>query len=572
MARGRHVRVAVAAAVLVLGPALAACADDDAGPARGAGAPGTQVGGQITWLVEQPWGGVYNVYRPEGSTYYLREVLAGTVPVAGDFSPAGGWTWSTDLFSSEPTLLETSPQTMEFPIAQDAVWSDGTAIDVDDFRFAWFHNSGREDQCTGCNPADVTGWELVDRIDSSDDGKTVRITLRDGATDAEWFAHFWPSQYPAHVAEAQGFDWHTPPGMGEASQYFAATAPTWSGGPYVIERAIPDERVTLVPNERWYGAVRPTLDRIVLEVIPNPGDWVLALQNGELDGGAPLAFDPDVIAQLQADDDVETTIGSGGGTFDHIELNARSAALADVELRRAILTAIDTEQLRARTFGDDVAPALRTNTFFEASSPHHEDLIGPTRFGSGDLDAARGILEAAGYTGARPGQSLAKDGTEVPALRFPHGPAKATLVEVVQAELSEIGISVTPEPTVPQEYLSLLSGGSFDLAAFSLGGGPLFVGAPGQLLRSGSPVNFTGLDDPEIDARIDQIPGLVDLDEVADVVNDIAARALGHATVMTLWDNPSFAFVRHGYVNVRDNRYSSYRALLGVGGWALAAD
>jgi peptide/nickel transport system substrate-binding protein len=527
-------------------------------------------GGTVTWLVEQPWGGVYNSYRPEGSTYYLRQILAGTVPPAGDYSPAGEWTWSTDLFAKPPSVVGQSPQTMVFPIAPDAVWSEGEPISVDDFLFAWFHNSGREDHCVGCKPADTTGWELVDRITAGDQGKTVTITLRAGAADAEWFAHFWPSQYPAHVAKARGFDWRTPEGMGRASEFFVKTAPTWSGGPYLIESIVPDERAVLVPNPKWYGRVRPTLDRIVLEVIPKPGDWALAVQNRELDGGAPLSFNRDVLVQLAETGGVRTTVGYGGGTLDHLELNGAGPALADLALRRAILTAFDTGQVRQRIFGD-LTPTLRTNHFFEASSVRHQDVVTPTGFGSGDLNRARAILAGAGYTGATPGGSLAKGGVRVPNLRFLHGPTptRVTFVEVVQAQLAQIGITVTPVPTPSSEFISTIGGGRFDLAAFSLGAGPLVVGAPGQLFRSDSPVNFTKIQDARIDGLIDRIRSLVEIDAVADAANEIAALALGHATLLPLWDNPAYAFVRDGYVNVRDNRYSSVRSLYNVEAWGL---
>lgn len=562
--------MAAAVAITALAAlALSACSsgdDDDTTDASDEG------GGEITWLIEQPWGGLYNTYRPEGSTYYLRQVLAGIVPTAGDFTPDGQWVWSTDLFSEAPSLTAESPQTMVFPIDPDAVWSDGEPIDVDDFRFAWFHNSGREDQCVGCEPADTTGWELIDSIEATDDGRTVTITLQDGAADAEWYAHFAPSPYPAHVAEAEGFDWRTPAGMGDASGYFTTTAPTWSGGPFLLESVVADERAILVPNPRWYGEEEPALDRVVLEVLANPGDWSVAIRNGELDGGAPLAFDPDVLAQLQADG-VETTLGSGGGTFDHIELNSAAPGLADPALRRAILTAIDTEALRQRIFGErdgggDAAPALRTNLFFETSDPRHDDTLAGTGFGSGDLDAARALLADAGYTGTEPGGSLARDGADVPELRFVHGAAKAAFAEVVQAQLAEIGVSVTLTSVAPGDALTTLAGGGFDITAFSLGGGPLVVGAPGQLFRSDSTINFTGIDDAEIDGLIDELGAVVDPDEVAVLVNEIAVLALDHATVLPLWDNPSFAFVRDGYTGIDDNRYSSVRALYDVGTWA----
>jgi peptide/nickel transport system substrate-binding protein len=301
----------------------------------------------------------------------------------------------------------------------------------------------------------------------------------------------------------------------------------------------------------------------------------VAVQNGELDGGAPLAFDPDVLASLADDDGVSTAVGSGGGTFDHLELNSASPALADVALRKAILTALDVAQLRRRTFGDvDPAPALRTNLFFEQSDPRYTDVVGPTGFGTGDLDAARSILSAAGYTGASAGWTLAKDGAAVPELRFVHGPNKATLAEVVQSELAELGLAVTLVPVAPQDALTTLAGGGFDLAAFSLGGGPLVVGAPGQLfrsdIRSDSQINFTKVEDPAIDGLIDQLRSVVDPDEVADLANQIATLAIDHATVLPLWDNPSFSFVRDGYAGVDDNRYSSARALYDIGTWTTA--
>ena len=277
-----------------------------------------------------------------------------------------------------------------------------------------------------------------------------------------------------------------------------------------------------------------------------------------------------MLAQLRKDHDVTTSVGSGGGTFDHLELNSASAALSDPAVRRAVLTTIDTKELRTRTFGN-VAPTLRTNVFFEQSDPRYQDVLAGTGFGSGDVAAARSILRDAGYSGAAPGQSLSKDGKKVPPLRFLHGAAKAALAQVVQSELAQLGLTVTLVPTAATDFLRTLAAGGFDLTAFSFGGGPLVVGAPGQVFRSDSKINFTTLHDPKVDGLIDQLRSVVDPAKVADLVNRIARLAQAQATILPLWDNPSYTFVRHGYRNVRDNRYSSVRALDDVQAWALAA-
>ena len=214
--------------LLVMTLLIAACSDDDTASddaATDVGLGGCAErpvdcnsgdradGGTVTWLLSEAWS-TYNVLRLEGADTHTAAALAGTAPWIGDFQPDGAWQWNRDLLATDPEITSTDPQTMVYELRPEAVWSDGTPISVDDFRYTWFHQSGREDQCTGCNPKYTVGWEDVASVEGSDDGRTVTITLQDGVTNAEWFALFEPSPYPAHLATAAGFDWHTPEGMG----------------------------------------------------------------------------------------------------------------------------------------------------------------------------------------------------------------------------------------------------------------------------------------------------------------------------------------------------------------------
>jgi peptide/nickel transport system substrate-binding protein len=497
--------------------------------------------------------------------------MAGVAPWIGDFLPDGSWRWNRDLLAEDPEVTRQDPQTMVYELRPEAVWSDGTPIGVDDFRYAWFHQSGREDQCAGCDPKFTVGWEDVASVEGSDDGRTVTITLQDGTIDAEWFALFEPSPNPAHIAEANGFDWTTPEGMARSSEWFRDTLPTWSGGPYLIDGAVAGERLTMVPNPRWYGEVRPSLERIVKEVVPAT-DWALAVQNGELDGGTPR-FDPDAYAQLRELDGVSTSIASGD-TWEHLDLNLHTPALEDLALRTAIFTAIDTEDARKRIFGD-VAPTLRTNHFFPASSPHHQDHLTKTGMGSGDVDAARKLLTDAGYTGVGPGQRLAKDGTEVPALRlaFTAGNAgRATFAELAQSYLGELGIRVTPQPIAASSFLQSLSEGGYDLAVWSLSSGPLFTTAPSQFFASDAQVNFNGLADPAVDAAAAEVLRHADIGDAAQAANDADRLLVARAVNLPLWDSPALAFASDRLVGVRDDGYSYVRAMYEMQAWGLRPD
>ncbi len=573
-----------AAPLLAVALLTAACGDDSAGDdvstAVGLGGCADQPldcnsgeradGGSVTWLLSGAWD-TYNLLRVEGEDTNTAAALAGTAPWIGDFQPDGEWRWNRDLLASDPTVTSTDPQTMVYELRPEAVWSDGVPISVDDFRYTWFHQSGREDQCTGCNPKFTIGWEDVAGVAGSDDGRTVTITLDDGVTNAEWFALFEPSPYPAHLATAAGFDWETPEGMGQSSEHFRDTVPTWSGGPYLIDSAVAGERVVMVPNPKWYGEVEPTLERIVKEVVPSTG-WALAVQNGELDGGSPR-FEPDAYDALRDLDGVTTSIGASD-TWEHLDLNLRSPALQDVALRQAIFTAIDAEDARDRIFGD-VEPALRTNHFFPSSSPHHQDLLEESGYGSGDLDAARELLADAGYTGAAKGERLTKDGVEVPALRFAfisENTSRGTFVELAQSYLSELGIAVTPQPGPGATFGQTLGGGDYDLAIWGLSSGPLFTNAPSLFFASDSPVNFNGLDDAAIDEAVAAVLRHTDVDDAAAAANAADELLVGQAFNLPLWDNPAFAFASDRLVNVRDDVFSYVRAMYAMEAWGVRPD
>lgn len=583
MGHSGQTRARRALAALVAGALLAAsCSDDDSaqddatvevGLGGCAERPldcnsGERAGdGTVTWLLPGAWS-TYNVLRVEGEDNLTAAALAGTAPWIGDFAPDGTWTWNRDLLAADPQVTSTDPQTMVYELRPEAVWSDGTPITVDDFRYTWFHQSGREDQCTGCNPKYTVGWEDVASVEGSDDGRTVTITLQDEAKNAEWFALFEPSPYPAHAATAAGFDWRTPEGMGKSSEHFRDTVPTWSGGPYLIDSVVAGERVVMVPNPKWYGEVQPTLERVVKEVVPTTG-WALAVQNGELDGGTPR-FEPDAYDELRQLDGVSTSIAAGD-TWEHLDLNLRTPALRDVALRSAIFTAIDTKDVVKRIFGD-VEPSLRTNHFFPSSSPHHEDLLEETGFGTGDVAAARKLLTDAGYTGAEAGQRLTKDGVEVPALRFAftsENTTRSTFVELAQSYLAELGIAVTPQPGPGATFAQTLSGGDYDLTVWGLSSGPLFTNAPSLFFGSESPVNFNGLNDPAIDAAIADVLRHTDVGDAATAANAVDELLVGQAFNLPLWDSPAFAFASDRLVNVRDDPSSYVRAMYEMQAWGL---
>ena len=523
-------------------------------------------GGSITWLVDQRHGGVFNQHRGEGGS--VVQMIEGLHPSGGYFAPDGEWTWDFDFFEDEPQMIEDEPQTMQFTIRDEAVWSDGEPIDVDDYRWIWHHNSGNEEHCVGCSPRITSFWDSVASV-ACDDGKTITITLEDGAIEPEWFASIGdPGLYPAHWS---GADVTTPEGMGESSDFFLTNTPDWSGGPYIVEVWITDERVIMVPNPDWYGETQPALDTVIKEVISDQGLWLPALNNREIDGGSPGSFFVDLVGELEALPDVHVGLGSAGGVWEHVDVNMDS--IDDLALRQAIFTALDTQDARTRIFGD-LEPPLRTNHIFSELSPFHEDVLSDTGFGTGDVEAARQILADAGYQGYDGGTLVDPDGNEVPDVRFAYmagNENRATYTELAQSYLADIGVTLVPEAIPVEQLAPVLVEADYDLVIFGWESYPLFVNAPHIFWHSESGLNFGSLVNDEIDELVSAVPNQLDIEDSAALANEASALVLEEAYVLPLWDTLNLMFVSDEYANIRDNHNSSRRAMYNLDEWGVLA-
>lgn len=591
------VAAAGASAVLV----LSACSGGDGGngggggddaDARGTGALADCVdnpntcnegeradGGEITWVVNNV-PGAWGAMSPAGGSVYTTQMLEGILPWTGQWAPdAETYEYNMDLLAEEPELLnddiEEGPFAWRLHFSEDAVWNDGEPIGADDLRVTWMMaTSPDEGHCDGCTSRAPAQYDNIESIEASDDGKTATVTLKEGEADAEWFAFFSAHSisgglYPAHVAEQEGFDIDTPEELGGYFEWLHGNMPTFSGGPYIITGGDLENQVTKEINENWYGEVQPTLERITISFNTDEGTWISALNNGEIHGGAPAQYNEDLITQLRALDNVNFDIGPGS-TWEHVDLNVENEWLQDVELRRAIFTAIDRDDIVQRNFGAGYPDyELKNNHVFDSASPYYIDHVGQTSQGTGDTEEALSILEEAGYE--FDGESLTLDGEQVGPfrLRSTDTVVRSTSLQIIQGHLAEIGIEANIELT--DDLGGTLGEQDYDIMQFGWSGSPFFTSNPQQYWHSDSGSNFGGYSNEQVDELTEAVSGATSLDEAADYANQAMEIVVDEAYVLPIMAEPSYIFVVNDYVNVRDNLHSSNRSLYNIAEWGLAA-
>jgi peptide/nickel transport system substrate-binding protein len=503
-------------------------------------------GGQLTYAIDKNISS-WNLLSSQGNVLQTGWVLSGLLPRTFITAPDLTVAMNKDLLDSAQVTV-TFPQTIVYKIKQDAVWSDGTPITADDFIYNWKVQNGRD--CPNCAAASTRGYDQIKSVVGTDKGKTVTVTFSKPVTD---WKQLWGSGsplYPAHLAAQHG-DTKTPQGLAESFAWLGTTVPTYSGGPFQIDVFSNNESVTLVPNPKWYG-VRPQLERVSYRIITDADKQAAALQNRQVQVIYPQP-QVDQVQQVRKLPGVSSFVGLGL-SWEHVDLNLVNPYLADPALRTAIFTAINRQTIIDKTVGqftNKIKP-LNSHNFVPQQSGY-EDVISETGQGSGNLNAAKQILDAAGYR-IDGGQLKTGIGMAVPPLRIRY--AARNEVRQVECELfaqmvKPLGITVTVVPA--DDVGAVISQGDFDIVVFSWVGTPFSYSGAVQLWTTGQGSNFGRYSNPDVDRLITAAASSPDETLAKEELNQADRRLTRDAYVLPLYQKPTFIALYNDVANIRNN-------------------
>jgi peptide/nickel transport system substrate-binding protein len=146
------------------------------------------------------------------------------------------------------------------------------------------------------------------------------------------------------------------------------------------------------------GAKIAHFPRVEWNVIPDPATASAALQRGEADWWErPLN---DLFPEMERNPQIRTMIQDPSGRLSLMRLNHLQPPFNDLRIRRAVLTAVKQEDYMRATIGDDHSLWRECRSLYVCGTPYTTEDEGRTLM-TGDLDAAKKMLEAAGYAGQK---------------------------------------------------------------------------------------------------------------------------------------------------------------------------
>jgi peptide/nickel transport system substrate-binding protein len=506
-------------------------------------------GGTVTYTIEKPITG-WNLNNANSNTFDFAEVLDGVLPGAFTALPNLKPVINKDVMVSA-TQTKTNPQTLLYKIKPNAVWDDGVPVNFADFKYAKDTSDGTT--CPKCLAASTSGYNQIKTMTSADNGKTITVVMK--TPFADWQSMFG-TLYPAHIAAKHGGT-SGAAGLAKSFNWFDANVPNYPGasaGPYEITGYQKNTSVTESPNPKWYGAVKPSLDKLVFRIITDQTQEVPALQNNEVQAIYPQPSS-DIVDQANQIQGVQTYLGKGL-TWEHLDFNEANPVLKDKALRTAIFTAISRKDIIDRTVGQFV-PGIQPlgSHMYVPGQPGYQDNVTSTGQGSGDVAKAKQMLTSAGYTGV--GTALKNKSGQAVNLRctFTTGNTlRQQTCQIIQSELQQLGIKVTPTPTA--DLGGALEKGDFDLIIFAWVGTPFVVAGAQQIWELKGGADYGKNNDPAEEKLINKAAQQTDQTKVQTLLNQADKLLTADAYVLPLFPKPTFLAAYQNIVNLRDNATS----------------
>jgi len=501
-------------------------------------------------------------------------------PVLNDMTTAGNGAWTAMIagpalargykllpdFSYEPwifakdcSVTEVSPFTVDCTIRPDAKWSDGVPITSADFKFTYQTIMDKKNDVVSRN-----GYDKINAFNVLSPTEFQMVFAEVFAPYRELWAGSSTTVLPQHILEGKNFNkvWNN-------CICDPKTKKPISSGPMMVQSFTPDQQVTLVPNRNYWGGKIAQVPKVVFIPTRDTNSELNAFRSGEVD----MIYPQNQIGlrkKIEAVDGARYTT-SLGPQWEHFDMLSSIPGLDDVQVRKALATAMPRQQIVDRVVKDaNDQAAVLNNTQYMVNQPQYVPNwnIYPA---AGDVDAANRILDAAGWVKGSDGvRQKGKVKLAFTVGTTSGNQARILAEQIMQQQFEKIGVKLTIK-NAPDMLDTKMVGFDFQTLVFAWVGGPdpysgnviwLSSAIPAQcstkLAKAGqcdyTGQNYTKVKDPQVDSLLNATDKESDPTVRAGLFNQADAQlAANDVTVIPLFQKPTQLGYRQTIAGVQDN-------------------
>ena len=382
----------------------------------------------------------------------------------------------------------------DFVLKNGIVFSNGSALTASDVKYS-FERLLREAAQNTDIPLEVAGGQaLMDKEADDLAGFTVtddtHFTVTLNTPNAGFLAEL--SAPAMSIVDAET--------MAEVKAFGREPADTIGTGPYIVTEWEANDHYTLVYNDKYWGE-EPSVQKLIVSVIPDPNTQNLMFQNGELDLIDLMALDSAIVESSYKPVYPDRIITAPYVGLVYLLMNENNKYLGDVNVRKAIGMAINVDSIISDLYRGD---AIRENGIIPTGIwGHNDDLEGFTY----DPEAARKLLTDAGYKDGEISFELSMDSSANSDTQL--------LYQEISQQLEAVGIKANVKCYDHASWLSLRSSGKMDSFVARWG---MDYDDPSNIMYAffGTEENTKGRSlnypDKDVIARVAAAPSIVDDD------------------------------------------------------------
>jgi peptide/nickel transport system substrate-binding protein len=420
-----------------------------------------------------------------------------------------------ELLDYRPAMATDMPKvsadgkTFTFTLRDDLRWSDGSAITVDDFQFAYDQASREDNRYVQLDILqDIATFRTPDK-------RSIEIALKDAKPrDVALGIVNVVGPVPKNVWNGRSWT--------DTASNPEILSPTVVLGPFKVQDFLIAERGVFTPVTTYFVG-KPRVPRVEILANQQPTVAYESLKSGRANW--VHALPPAQYQEAKANPDlVVKEWAAANASYRTLEFNLTRPFLNDTRVRQALAYAVSrADLLDLAEQGLGVAQysfVQPTNARWVNNAVDKYDL---------DLAKARQLLQMAGYAPNNT-QLLGKDGQVVKLqVVFPTSSTpRAKIAAYLQQQYKQLGIEVEVKGLDFNAYTDQVQNRrDFDISLAAYGGGSLDpdLGPKAQLITGGQQ-NVTGYSNPRVDELFKQAAGELDparrkqlYDQIQSLVN-----------------------------------------------------
>lgn len=397
--------------------------------------------------------------------------------------------WNPQPYLAESWKLADDGKSLTLKLRKDAVFHDGKPVTSADVAFSIMAIKANHPFTTMMGP--------VEKVDTPDPYTAViRMSVPHPAIVLAMSPALCPI-LPKHIY-GDGQDLKSHP---------RNTTDVVGSGPFRVTEFKPAQRIVMERFDKFFLTGKPYLDKVIVNVTPDMASLVLGLERGDIQM-LPFATLPTDLKRFANDPRVSITPKGydGIGALNWLAFNTAKKPLSDVQVRKAIATAIDKNFIAKALMGGF---ATVSDGPLVASSPFAvPDLV---RYPL-DLKKAGEMLDAAGYKAGAGGERFKLIIDYLPGA----DDQQKNVAEYIRGQLKKVGITVEVRASADfPAWAKRLASHDFDMSMDTVfnWGDPIIGVHRTYLSTNIKPIVWTNTQsyaNPKVDELLNTAGGLID--------------------------------------------------------------